>query len=240
MAFTLEQNYETGRDYYPFVDATRARAQSFVDAGGFELTKVEVHLYLANSENTTGSVTCKIYTVDGSSRPDSLVDTADASIAVADVTPDAAGDWYTYEFSGGVTISAGTEYAIVLQNPGGDLVYWSGDDSSPSYDNGIMSYSLNGGATWSPYPDADLYFRAYSGSEGTYVELAGTIAATTSVSSSLLTSMATELSATISAQSSVSGGTLVVSNFPSGSTAATNSNLSVIAFGNNSLYYEDV
>jgi hypothetical protein len=72
-----------------------------------------------------------------------------------------------------------------------------------------------------------------------YVDIAGTISASTAVSGSLDVATAASIAGTISGVSSVSG-VLTVSNFPSGSTTATNSKLSVMAFGNNRLYYEDV
>lgn len=220
MAYVLEQNFEAGGAAYGFVDATRYKAQTFADAGGFSLTKVEVFLRLANVANNTGNLVCEIYTADGSHLPDALVSAADSSIPLSSITADAGGEWLTYTFTGGVAVSAATEYAIVLSNDDGvdgDICYWWADTSSPTYTDGQAAYSNNKGVAWTAQATADYYFRAYSGSDAAYVDLAGSVAAT-----------------------ALPSGALTVSGFPSGSVAATNSNLSVVAFGNNRLYYEDV
>lgn len=110
--------------------------------------------------------------------------------------------------------------------------YWSLLSDANS-DGGNSATDLTGQGTPSfdsgDHPDVDSV---------TYVEIAGTVAAVSSLSGALDISTAVELAGTIAATTAASG-TLTISNFPSGSPAVTNAKQHLVAIGNNSLYYED-
>ena len=166
MAYVEEQSYTTDLTAYGRVDDQYQKAQTFEDAGGFTLIKVEA-LFKCNEGAATGELKCYIYSTS-SSLPDSELAEAENSVAINSITTDAGGEWLEFTFAG-VSISAATEYAIVFINQtvaADDQAVWFADGSSPTYSNGEACYSTDSGSNWTSQATHDYGFKVYSGSSG--------------------------------------------------------------------------
>jgi len=70
--------------------------------------------------------------------------------------------WVEFNFSG-LGVTPGNTYYLVLRTTGAtwtDYYNWGYGSNTP-YTNGVMSYSANGGITWTQQSQYDFYFKTY-------------------------------------------------------------------------------
>lgn len=154
--------FESGTDTDKVVGDTggteTAQGQSFTVPAALSIKGVEV--YLKKSTGTPGDITVRIETNSTDKPSGTLVD-ADATATISSFsTTDYA--WKSVEFPDLISLSSGTTYWIVLKTAAAandNYYHWAADGSSPSYANGTMAASTDGGSTWSAVTAADAYFR---------------------------------------------------------------------------------
>ncbi len=154
--------FESGTDADKVVGDTggteTAQAQSFTVPAALSIKGLEV--YLKKNAGTPGDITVRIETNATDHPSGTLV----SSVATATITAFSATSygWKSLEFSDLVDLSSGTTYWIVLKTAAAanDNNYvWAADSSSPTYANGNMAASTDGGSTWSAVAGSDAYFR---------------------------------------------------------------------------------
>ena len=136
----------------------RAQAQSFQLAAGQTLKGLE--LYLKKNAGTPGDITVRIETNTAGVPSGTLADASATGTITAFTT--ATYSWVSINFSTSFALSASTVYWIVLKIAAGanDNNYaWGTDGSTPSYSNGNMAASADGGGTWTADTAKDALFR---------------------------------------------------------------------------------
>lgn len=161
--------YETGGDADKIVGDTggteTAQAQSFKLDEAVYVQGVEV--YLKKNAGTPGAITVRIET-DNAGVPSGTLANAALTTTIPAFTTTAYG-WKTVTFSSPIQLAKATVYHIVLKTDAAsnDNNYaWYADSSSPTYSDGAMSASTNGGSTWSAVSTCDAYFRVLSENVG--------------------------------------------------------------------------
>ena len=171
MAYTLQEYYDTGDGTYTEVYSIRWRSQTFTDAIGFDLTRVAIKAYRIGAP---GDVTMNIMATTSNKPSGDILGTVDVSANAW--TDNSAGDWYNFDFVTPVTIPAATPYCFVLSIPGGNVgnqVRWK-IDTTGSYLGGYWVSSTNSGSTWTVNAGSDGMFRTYGGDATSYVDMAFT------------------------------------------------------------------
>lgn len=154
--------YESGYDADKVVGDTggteTAQSQSFKVDQNIKCKGIEA--YLKAAAGTPGDITVRIET-DSSGKPSgTLVDAAATATITAFAETDYA--WKSVDFTDTFQLNSGTVYHLVLKTAAAanDNNYnWAADASSPSYTDGNMCASTDGGSTWSSVTGADAYFR---------------------------------------------------------------------------------
>lgn len=139
----------------------RAQAQ------GFQLSAIEaattikgVGFYGLKNTGTPGNITIRIETNSGGV-PSGTLANANAIGTISAFTSTSLA-WHNVEFTTGFTLSASTQYWIVIKIPAGpnnNNYGWQADASSPTYAGGTVASSTDGGATWTADPTRDAGFR---------------------------------------------------------------------------------
>lgn len=136
----------------------RAQAQSFQLAAGQTIKALEV--YLKKNAGTPGDITVRIETNTAGAPSGTLADASATGTITAFTTATYA--WVSINFAASFALSASTVYWIVLKITAGanDNNYgWGTDGSTPSYSNGNMAASADGGGTWAADTAKDALFR---------------------------------------------------------------------------------
>ena len=154
--------YETGTDTDKIVGDTggteTAQSQGFIVDAAVKCKAVQI--YIKKNAGTPGDITCRIET-NAAGVPSGTLVNANATATITAFTTTTYG-WVTVEFPGNFTLSAATTYHLVLKTAAAanDQNYaWAADGSSPTYTDGSMSVSTDGGTTWAAVAAADAYFR---------------------------------------------------------------------------------
>jgi hypothetical protein len=130
----------------------RQYAQTFT--AGISGSLEQVELYIAGS----GDLTVKIETMVGGLP--SGVAIATATVPASSVPGSAA--WVTVPLSASAPISAGTEYAIVLDSLGIHYWWFGASDAGGPYAAGASLVSYDAGSNWPAIaPDQDFMFRTF-------------------------------------------------------------------------------
>jgi hypothetical protein len=115
-----------------------------------------LNLYVLKS-GTPGNITVYIYLADANHKPTGSV------LATATVSANGWGTsmgWQKITLDTGYSLSASTEYVMVLSNAGGDAsnyVQWGAGNND--YSKGTYMYSSNSGSTWTLGSANDLIFK---------------------------------------------------------------------------------
>lgn len=154
--------YESGTDADKVVGDTggteTAQAQGFKIAS--DQTVAGLQLYLKKSAGTPGDITVRIET-NSAGTPSGTLANSNATATIPAFTTTTYG-WIEVTFPAAFVLSGATLYHIVLKTAAAanDNNYsWAADASSPTYSDGAMSASTDGGSTWSAVSAADAYFR---------------------------------------------------------------------------------
>jgi len=154
-------SYETGDDNEGnnIGGATKWGAQTFTTIDSFEIAKIKVKL---SRDGSPGTITASIKAVDGSGHPTG----ADLTSGTSDgdsLTDDPAGEWRQINLTP-YTLLATTKYAIVLKcldgTEGFYQIWWRGDWTSPTYSDGNLEATNDGGSSWDSYPQYEQMFVA--------------------------------------------------------------------------------
>lgn len=135
-------------------------AQVFATTASYDIVGVALWLY---KEGSPGDLRIAIRAISGG-HPTAGPDLSTGTLAASGVTLNSDGTWY-YIPVASYTLDASTEYAIVLYTDSGDAsncVNWKVDTSSPSYGDGNLETSTNGGSSWSSVTGSDAMFGTFS------------------------------------------------------------------------------
>jgi hypothetical protein len=237
MAYLLKDSYNTGDDSDAvWFGGNRQTAQTFQASSSYTATKVRLKLKrLAGSE----SKTCNVYLYStAAGLPDAQL-VQMGTFAYNTISTDASGDWVECVDDSQALVS-GTTYAVVItcSSDVGDDPYWRSDASSPSYANGSWCSSNDGGSSWSAITTYDLMFEVYAGSAVSYVDASTTFAASSTIEATARAIELIDASTTLAATSTISANaskSQVIHGLQTGDRVNT-----LIAFGNDELWYEDV
>ncbi len=163
---TRFEYYITGDDGFgqilsvDLVDDQYWAAQTFTPAISHTITNVNLLLYRANSPGTI-TVSIKATAAGVPSGADLISGTTDGNT----LTTNTAGEWRTISLGSGISLTSGTQYAIVVREAGGtiqDIVRWRSDNSSPGYAGGSYVTSADSGSTWTANTSRDFMFEEWS------------------------------------------------------------------------------
>jgi hypothetical protein len=226
MAYVLEEYYNTDPNTYGAFKDPVEYGQTFTSVAGFTITRVKLWMYRLTDGSTGTTLTVGIRATSGSAPTGAnLVET---TMAVDDITTDSNGAWYTFDFSSGLSLSAGVKYAIVCTDNGDRTIRWRSDSTSPSYAGGTAWFTGGG-------PIArDQMFETYSGNDISYVDAEVGITGSGSLSATALVIGTIDASATIIGSGSVSAYAAANVRPPSGSKTR------LVVAGNNQIWIEDV
>ena len=153
---SAQPDSETIKEQYTVNDNTQLSvlgsiyvAQIFTPGEGHTVRFVRVKAFRLGSP---GLLEVEIQGVDEHGHPDGNILTK-GTIDANQFTEDRNGDWYTISVDSS-SLSAGTQYAIVLRCPDGDWsneVLWRADTTSLAYEDGRFVRSSDSGATWVSY-----------------------------------------------------------------------------------------
>ena len=137
-------SYTTGDDAQATFEGTAWLAQTFT-VGATPITVTSAKVYV-NTYNGSGEGYIYIKAVDVNGKPTgSILGTA----SVTWPTGWGVSSWVEGTFSSSVSLSANTEYALIIRRvPTSDIIYWRYDNSSSSYTDGHRCTSSNSGSTW--------------------------------------------------------------------------------------------
>ena len=231
MAYTLQQNYELS-DSRAQSYGTRWNGTTFTANSAYTISRVSLLCY---RDGDPGTVTISLYGTT-SSKPSGDVlatmtmtgtDLPNGSDAVA---------WVTFDFITPYLLANGVEYAIVASCTGGS----SSNDFNwrykvtGSYANGNFCLSTDSGSNWGAYA-SDCDFRTYSGDTTSYVDMAFTDTVTFSEVLSLGRIIPIGFTNTVTFSESVT-----ISLGPLSGTKAEKYTRRLVAFGNDTAYYETI
>jgi len=157
---TRYEYYNTGDIGGQVVYGIYWRGQTFTPQITHELTSVKIKWY------QYGTVSPYTITVRIREASAGLPIGADLDSAEVDPTtlPSTPGDWDEISLTGGITLQAGTQYAIILSLSGGDgsnCIVWRYDTASPTYTGGTYVSSSNSGSSWSQTSTLDNMFEEW-------------------------------------------------------------------------------
>lgn len=154
--------YEQGVDAGKIIGDTggveTAQSQGFEVSGN--VTVSGAAFYLKKNAGTPGDITVRIET-DSTGKPSGTLADANATGTITAFTTASYG-WVEVTFAGTVALNTGTQYHLVLKTAAAanDNNYAiAADTTSPTYSNGAMSVSTDGGSTWTAVSGSDAYFR---------------------------------------------------------------------------------
>ncbi len=133
-------------------------AQGFKVATTENISKISVILEKQGAGSIDGTITAYIYS-DSSGYPNAAVATF-SNMAASGLTT----TFTEYNFTGSFTPVVGTQYHLVLLRTGATIGNWNFElNSAGGYADGMISYTGNGGSTWSRIfgTTYDAYFKLY-------------------------------------------------------------------------------
>jgi len=155
---TLDQSNTAGTTTGTSFATTSWGGQTFIPAVTGTLVKADVQLFCSGCTGTTPNLTLSVRATSGG-----LPTGADLAFATIPGFSSGAGIYYTVSFGSPATLTAGTQYALILRPesaPSAGGYFWI--RSSPStYANGQRVISTTNGATWTADSTRDFNFRAY-------------------------------------------------------------------------------
>jgi len=159
LAASIYESYTTGDDGGGYLYGSLWKAQTFTPSVAHTITSVRLLLY---REGAAGTITVGIRATSGG-QP-SGIDLCSGTIAGSSLTTNTSGAWYEITLGSGYSLSASTQYAIVVRAAGGDASnrgLWRRDGSSATYSGGILLASADGGSTWTSLADRDFMFEEW-------------------------------------------------------------------------------
>lgn len=225
----LQEFYNTNDDIAATIIGNNWFGQTWTTESAYSIASVKLKLYrgATGPDNVTVSIRAT------SAGLPTGGDLTSGSIAGSTLTQGSPGDFIEIPLTP-FALSDATKYAIIL-NVDNLSCSWRVDNSAPSYAGGNGCSSTNAGVGWST-GGWDSMFETHD-SSGTFSELSGTIAATTTVTGNMILGTLSELSGTIAAQSTVSGNLGSV-------TVEINTPTSIIkrlfSVGNNQVWFESI
>ncbi|GAG78203.1 unnamed protein product, partial [marine sediment metagenome] len=158
---TLYERYTIGDNTHRAFHSTIWEAQTFTvgntgDNEDHHVTSVKLKVYRVGSP---GTGTVAIYDVDGDGKPDNSL--CSVSYNFNNLLTEAG--WVEFAFSPYAALLAGTQYAIVVIAPDGNLfnhIRWRVDSSS-TYTGGCRVKTSNSGGSWTLYTNEDYMFEVY-------------------------------------------------------------------------------
>ena len=155
---TLDQSNTAGTTTGTSFGTTSWGGQTFIPAVTGQLSKADVQLFCSGCTGTTPNLTLSIRATSGG-----LPIGADLATATIPGFSNGASVYYTASFGSPATLTAGTQYALILRPvaaPSAGGYFWI--RSSPStYANGQRVISTDNGATWTADSTRDFNFRTY-------------------------------------------------------------------------------
>jgi len=156
--------YNTGDTGSNGFDDERWGANTFTVSEAFVIESVKLKL-LRSATQAPGTITVSIRATSAGvpTGADLISGTTDGD----SLTTDAGGEWREITFSAQRSLSAGTQYAIVVRcsapEVGGDYpLKWRVDGAAPAYSDGNYCWSTDSGANWSLLgSDADHMFECW-------------------------------------------------------------------------------
>ncbi len=121
-------------------------AQTFTATGSYDMISVKIPFYRQGSPGTT---TIALRAVDGVTGKPTGADLVSVSFDGSEITTLSTAEWR--EFTLVYSLVNGTQYAIVIRTPTGDLfnrLLWGAKLTSPDYPDGAAYGSSDSGATW--------------------------------------------------------------------------------------------
>jgi len=165
MAASMFEHYNTGDDNYCTIYGSRWCAQTFTPSVAHTITSVKLMLYRGGTVGTPGIVTVSIRATSGGDPTGSdLCSGTTNGDTLTNISP---GEWREITFTSSYSLSAGTQYAIVVRATSGDptnsFIRWRQDGSSATYAGGTLAFSNDDGTNWdsSSYPNNDLMFEEW-------------------------------------------------------------------------------
>jgi len=159
MALARYQYYNTNDDNAGQLYGATWLGQTFTPATSHLLLYAKLKIYKVGNP---GTVTVSIRATSGS-----VPTGADLASGTTDgdtLTTSSPGEWRTITLLPGVSLTAGTMYAICIRATGGDAsnyIWFRADVSSPSYTGGTQVNSANSGSTWGSTATTDAMFEEW-------------------------------------------------------------------------------
>lgn len=209
MAYTLDQSQTTSNGAAALGSAVYRLASTFTAGVSEDLTKVELLMY---REGTPPNITVEIHGTDGSGYPDNTP-LASQSVDISGITTDSGGEWVEVVFNTPMTQVATTKYGIVVGDGWTDAsnrFRWLQQTGADNYADGGKHYATTG-ENWLP-SNYDMTFKTYYGAADEYINIAGSLAAISTVSGILTVLSYIDIAGIINAITSLTG-TLAVSKY---------------------------
>lgn len=156
----LFESYNTGDDSDVTFKGSGIRiGQAIMSSITHTITSVKLLLSKAGTPGPLVTVTIQ---GESNSKPDGTP-IASGTIAITEF-PDAPTEFSEIEFETPVELDADTPYWIVVDPGSGDdsnYITWRADKSSPTYENGVVATSNDGGSNWTLEVGWDMMFEEY-------------------------------------------------------------------------------
>lgn len=148
--------FNTGDDGHWLIYGNDWLGQTFKPSVSHTITSVKLLVFRSGSP---GTITVSIRATDGDGHPtggDLCSGTTNG-----DTLPDSSPyEWREITFGDSYNLTANTKYAIVVRAVSNGL-QWRSDTSSPTYTNGCIKDSTNGGSSWASLTYGDFMFEEY-------------------------------------------------------------------------------
>jgi hypothetical protein len=153
----IDQQNQTLGNFGAQINTTTWGGQTFTPAVSGPLTKTDINLFCSGCSGTTPNLTLSIRATSGG-----LPIGGDLASATIPGFSSGAANWYTGTFASPVTVTAGTQYALVIRSnavPSAGT-YALTRSNSDVYTGGARVSSTNSGGTWTAQT-TDAGFRVY-------------------------------------------------------------------------------
>lgn len=196
---TLQDYYNSGDNaqgaIFPEYDSLVA--QTFVASSDYDIHSVKLKL---DHYSGSGDYTLSIQGVNGGGYPDGNVL---LSKTVAHTALPTSPDWFEFVFDSPITLSASSQYAIVMEGTGSVFGRWRLHEDGSTYANGKACVSLFG-APWDDQPitPSDFMFEVYGDVYDPIKLLSSSLALSLSAEASASLSLALQASTGIDFQMS--------------------------------------